>query len=315
MGVPGYIHDGWFVLRLGKMIDQDFFYYLLISPNIQEQFNTLANGAIVKNIKSDLVKKATFPLPAISEQKEIVKKLDKLFAEIDKAKQIAQTNLENTSEAMQQYTNQFFSSNNPNNEEYCLRDLCETITSSKRVMKHEYVTAGIPFYRSKEIIRKQKNLPLDNILFIDNKTYIKYKKEFGAPEENDVLITAVGTIGVPYIVKKEEFYFKDGNLLWIRKPKKNISTKFLIYYFTSPSFKVFLSNLAKGASQAALTIEKLSEIQLSIPSLKEQQKIVTKLDKLSAETKKMEEIYKKKIEDLEELKKSLLKQAFEGKLV
>jgi type I restriction enzyme, S subunit len=68
MKTDGYIHDGWFVLRLGERIDPEFFYYLLSSSYVQGQFHSLAAGAIVKNISGDLVKKAVLPIPPLSQQ-------------------------------------------------------------------------------------------------------------------------------------------------------------------------------------------------------------------------------------------------------
>jgi len=76
MKTQGYIHDGWFVFRLPDNIDSEFFWYLLVSPNIKEQFQGLASGAIVKNISGDLVKKTILHIPSIVIQKEIVKELD-----------------------------------------------------------------------------------------------------------------------------------------------------------------------------------------------------------------------------------------------
>lgn len=74
MKTDGYIHDGWFVLRLGEGIDAEFFYYLLSSSHVQGQFHTLAAGAIVKNISGDLVKKAVLPIPPLSQQKELAER-------------------------------------------------------------------------------------------------------------------------------------------------------------------------------------------------------------------------------------------------
>jgi len=82
MKTQGYIHDGWFVLRLPDEINSEFFWYLLASPNTMEQFEYLAAGAIVKNISGDLVKKAILPIPPIGEQASIVEKLDSLSAQI-----------------------------------------------------------------------------------------------------------------------------------------------------------------------------------------------------------------------------------------
>ena len=77
MRINGYIHDGWFVLRLNKDIDSEYFYYLLTSPYVQSQFQSLAAGAVVKNISGDLVKKTVLPIPSLTEQK----KLAEIFSE------------------------------------------------------------------------------------------------------------------------------------------------------------------------------------------------------------------------------------------
>ncbi len=71
MDIDGCIHDGWFALRLNENIDAEYYYYLLASPYVQNQFHTLAAGAVVKNISSDLVKRAVLPMPPLERQIEI----------------------------------------------------------------------------------------------------------------------------------------------------------------------------------------------------------------------------------------------------
>ena len=126
-------------------------------------------------------------------------------------------------------------------------------------------------------------------------------------------MTAVGTIGEIYVVKNdEEFYFKDGNILWF-KNFNSVDPYFL--KFVLMSFVEQINKLSKGSAYSALTIEKIEKHRIFLPkSLSEQKAIVAKLDALSAETKKLENIYKQKLADLEELKKSILKKAFTGKL-
>ena len=90
MKTEGYIHDGWFVLRLPQNINTEFFWYLLASPYTMNQFTALSTGAIVKNISGDLVKKTILPIPALAEQQAIVHKLDTLSAEAKKLEAIYQ---------------------------------------------------------------------------------------------------------------------------------------------------------------------------------------------------------------------------------
>lgn len=84
MAIEGFIHDGWFVLRLPSCIKSDFFYYLLSSSEVQNQFNNLAVGGVVKNIRSELVKQAIIKLPPSEEQTEIVHRVEQFFAFADK---------------------------------------------------------------------------------------------------------------------------------------------------------------------------------------------------------------------------------------
>lgn len=83
MKIQGYIHDGWFVLRLPKSINPDYFWYLLTSQFVNSQFKRLAAGAIVQNISGDLVKQALLPIPSIENQLAIVERLDLLSKQTD----------------------------------------------------------------------------------------------------------------------------------------------------------------------------------------------------------------------------------------
>jgi len=82
------------------------------------------------------------------------------------------------------------------------------ISSSKRIYAADYVDDGVPFYRSKEIIEKAHNVAVSTRLFITREKFEEMKLKSGAPSEGDILLTSVGTLGVPYQVKAETFYFK-----------------------------------------------------------------------------------------------------------
>ena len=93
MATSGYVHDGWFVLRLKDDIETNFFYYLLTSDVVQSQFRALAAGSVVKNISSSLVKKAVLPIPPISQQHNIVENIERLSVETQRLEAICQQKL------------------------------------------------------------------------------------------------------------------------------------------------------------------------------------------------------------------------------
>lgn len=291
-------------------LDNIFLYYFLES-NIK-LLNDLGTGATFKELSTKALGSVKIPIPPLEEQKQIVAILDKAFAAIDQAKTNIKKNIENAKELFQSKLNDIFSQKGDGWEEKTLGEL-GTLTSSKRIYKKEYVTEGIPFYRSKEIkeLAHKRDITLE--LFITKERYKEIKTRFGIPQEGDILLTAVGTIGEMYVVKKNEsdFYFKDGNIMWL----KNFTT--LNSYYLKYALLCFVEQLkamSQGSAYSALTIEKLKKYSISVPSITEQEKVVKELDNLLNYKREVEKIYDEKMESLEELKKSVLQKAFSGEL-
>ena len=185
-------------------------------------------------------------------------------------------------------------------------DYCE-ITSSKRIFFSDYVPAGVPFYRSKEIIQKHRLQEINEPLYITQRKYDDILEKFGVPESGDMLLTSVGTIGTPYIVKDNDyFYFKDGNLTWFRKFTDKLLSKFLYYWIQSHDGEGALYSLTIGSSQKALTIVALKGLEIPLPPLPIQRRIA---DILSAYDDLIEN-NQKQIKLLEEAAMRLYKEWF-----
>lgn len=161
-----------------------------------------------------------------------------------------------------------------------LGDVVE-ITSSKRVKRADYVESGVPFFRSKEVIERSKGNAISTELFITEQQFQLISSKFGAPVEGDILLTSVGTIGVPYQVKSEDrFYFKDGNLTWFRNFEESVAPRFLYYWLTSPIAKRRFDEVTIGSTQKALTIVALKSIEIELPPIEIQNSIVEIVDYL-----------------------------------
>ena len=160
-------------------------------------------------------------------------------------------------------------------KKYKIGDLC-SISSSKRIFAKEYQSSGVPFFRGKEIIEKQKGESISTELYISRSRYDEIKIKYGVPKEGDMLLTSVGTLGIPYIVKNENFYFKDGNLTWF-SDFKGLNSKFLYYWFLSPIAKNAIEAKAIGSTQKALTIDALSKFEINIPDIDTQNRIASVL--------------------------------------
>ncbi len=118
---------------------------------------------------------------------------------------------------------------------------------------------------------------VDNELFISEEHFAELSKEYGIPKAGDILITAIGTIGNSYVVRgSDRVYFKDASVLWMKRTA-NVSSEFINMWLKSPSFFDQLDR-GKGATVDTLTIQKLQSVELRLPPLSEQKRIVGILD-------------------------------------
>lgn len=164
---------------------------------------------------------------------------------------------------------------------YKLEDVAD-IGSSKRIKMADYVSEGVPFYRSKEIIEKNKGNEISTELFITEEQFNAIEEKFGAPKELDILLTSVGTLGVPYQVQKDEkFYFKDGNLTWLRNFKDFVNPRYIYFWLTSTIAKRKIDEVTIGSTQQALTIVALKSLTIDLPPLKVQNVVVQHLEALT----------------------------------
>jgi type I restriction enzyme S subunit len=174
----------------------------------------------------------------------------------------------------------------------------------KRILKEQTSTSGdIPFYKI-GTFGKSPNA------FISKELYNEYRNKYSFPKKGDILISASGTIGRRVIYDGKPAFFQDSNIVWIDNNEKQVLNDYLYSFYGFCDWQP-----SKGATIARLYNSNLKQIKISFPkTIVEQKKIVQKIDALSAETRKMEAIYRKKIADLEELKKSVLQKAFTGEL-
>lgn len=177
------------------------------------------------------------------------------------------------------------------------------LTSSKRVYLSDYTNTGIPFYRGKEITELKQGIEPSDILYISESSYMKFKETYGIPLIDDILMTAVGTLGnVLRINTDKPFYFKDGNLIWFRNIKEYSS--FLEVLLHVNRKEVEKSSI--GSTQRALTMVELRKLVFSFPPYPEQQKIASFF---TAIDQRISQLKRKKIL-LEQYKKGLMQKIF-----
>ncbi|KKP67081.1 MAG: Restriction modification system DNA specificity domain protein [Candidatus Roizmanbacteria bacterium GW2011_GWA2_35_19] len=305
----------YFVTFDNKKYDLKFLYNLL---------DTLKLPKLAKGVKPGINRNEVYSIevktPTLSEQHRIIKKLDKVFGEIEKAKESTERNLQNSKDLFESYLQNIFEKSNDEWQEKKLGDknLLQIIDGDRGKnypKKSDFLKEGYCLFLNTKNVRPN-GFDFKTTMFITKKKDDALGN--GKLQRNDVLLTTRGTIG-NIAVYGEDVPFKNirinSGMLIFRPNTKLITPGYLYTIFQSGIMKFQIKKYVSGAAQPQLPIKTL--VNFSIPvlkSLSEQKSIVKKLDELSEKTKRLEEIYKQKLADLEELKKSILKQAFEGKL-
>lgn len=182
-----------------------------------------------------------------------------------------------------------------------------TVTSSKRFHVSERTKDGVPFYCSKEIIKKVNGEKITECDYISEDAYNRVKEEYGVPLTGDLLITTRGTYGIPYIYKEyDKFYFADGNLTWLKDFDDKLDAEYLYYWINSYEGQKKIDAIAKGTAQKAVPIALLKEIEIVIPENPIQKKVVVILKNYD----QLIENNKKQIKLLEEAAQRLYKEWF-----
>jgi type I restriction enzyme S subunit len=133
------------------------------------------------------------------------------------------------------------------------------------------------------------------------------------PIKGDVLYTVTGSYGIPVLIE-DNFQFCFQRHIGLIRPNKYLESKLLYYWLLSPQAISQADEKATGTAQKTVSLKSLRNFRFPNIPHKIQQTIVRKLDDLYTEMLKLDSLYKYKIENLEELKLSILQKAFTGDL-
>lgn len=298
-------------IRNNKELDFNFlhrFLYFQYISGITETMQRRSTG--IRNLQLKEYKQIQIPLPPLPEQKRIVKILDETFEKLEKVKQNTEQNLKNSQEIFDSYLKDVFEKGGEDWEVKKLKEVCEKITDGTH-QTPKYFDSGYIFLSSRNV--KSKKINWENIKYIDSKQHFEMQRRV-SPQKGDILLAKNGTTGVAAMVDKDVEFDIYVSLAHLRSLGK-VSPEFLLYFINSFAAKKQFNKRLKGSGVPNLHLEEIREVVINFPkSIKEQKKIVEKLDKLSEQAKKLEKIYQRKIDNIKELKKSILQKAFEREL-
>ena len=283
-----------------------YLFHLMTSEDYKDFIGALSDGANINNLTFDKLRR--FPVPPLAEQQRIVGLLDEAFEGLATAKANAEKNLQNARALFESHLQSVL--RNKKWKWKTLGDLCDDVEYGSSAKSK--ADGGVPVLRMGNI--QDGRLDWENLVYTDDKAEIKKY----LLKHNDVLFNRTNSpelVGKTAIYKSEMPAIFAGYLIRIHRKEELLDADYLTYFLNSQiAFDYGKTVVISSVNQANINGTKLKSYPIPAPSLTEQKAIVVKLNALSEETQRLARLYERKLAALEALKKSLLHQAFTGKL-
>ena len=280
------------------------FYFLQANVDL---LNDLGSGATFKELSGGKLKEVKMPLAPLIEQQRIVAILDQTFEGIAKARANAEQNLQNARALFESHLQSVFIKRGEGWVETTLGEICDIIgggTPSKAIASY---FKGDIFWAT---VRDMKCELLEDTEFKITTEAVKNSSTNIIPKENVVIATRVG-LGKVCLLKNDTAVNQDLRGI-VPKKLNTVNVNFLFYWFKSNSQKII--DEGTGATVQGVKLPFIKSLTINLPQFSEQAKISENLINFTKETQCLETLYLRKIALLDELKKSLLQQAFADEL-
>lgn len=291
-----------------KEIDHKFLYYYLSS--IVDLLNDLGTGATFKELSGGKLKEVAIPVPPLAEQQRIVGLLNEAFEGLATAKANAEKNLQNARALFESHLQAVFTQRGEGWVE-------TTIGAEIKFIDYRGKTpvktlSGVRLITAKNV--KMGYLQETPMEFIATASYKGWMTR-GIPKKGDVLFTTEAPLANVAQLDTDERVAFAQRIIIMQPNAARLDSTFLKYLLLSQPVQQRIRTKGTGATVQGIKASLLKLIEISFPkSLATQQEIVSKLDDVREETQRLARLYERKLAALEELKKSLLHQAFSGDL-
>lgn len=269
---PIFVCDA-FSIQGNETLKTKYVYYIL--TNIQEKIYSTKKGGGVPHVHISSIDKFEIPVPPLPVQEEIVRILD-AFTELQAE---LQAELQKRKQQYNYYLDNLLNFNNINRGGYQaevrwmkLKDIGK-VCMCKRILKSQTSSSGdVPFF-------KIGTFGGNADAYISQALFNEYKAKYSYPQKGEVLISAAGTIGRTIVFDGTPSYFQDSNIVWLKHDESIVLNSYLRYCYALNPWVV-----STGGTIARLYNDNILEATIPVPSLANQQRIVSILDRFDTLT-------------------------------
>ncbi|MCW3464235.1 restriction endonuclease subunit S [Chitinophaga nivalis] len=318
--------DAWLNQHIFKVVpnegvDKLYLYYLL--EEIVHVLYTQAHGSGMVHVTKGKFEGTHIPLPSLSIQQAVVSKIEELFSELDKgieSLRAAQQQLKVYRQSILKWAFEGKLTNDrveegsvPNGwRKLSLKELTIVISDGDHQPPPKS-KSGIPFITISNVDKHSNKINFSETFFVSNE-YYETLKEHRKPAKGDILYTVTGSFGIPILIDYDkEFCFQ--RHIGLIRPKDSANQKWLYYVLQSPEIWDQAKATATGTAQKTVSLNSIRNFQVPFCSIEEQYRIVQAIESRLSVADKLEETITQSLQQAESLKQSILKKAFEGKLI
>ena len=314
--MPATLNAGVFnvLIKDKNVVDEKYLFQYLKAPFLMDYVAQKATGGTIKHLNQNILVDFPVTLPELAEQA----KIGTYFANLDTLITLHQRKCDTLQKLKKSMLQKMFPKNDSLYPEIRFEGFTDAweqrklgdmmnVTSVKRIHQSDWTSSGVRFLRARDIVALYKNEEPSDYLYISEEKYNEYSSLSGKVKVGDLLVTGVGTIGVPMLINDgNPLYFKDGNVIWFQNENK-INGDFFYYSFIGNAIQSFIQESAGTGTVGTYTIDSGKKTPISLPTNEsEQQKIgnyFRNLDHLIT-------LHQRKLETLKKLKKSMLQKMF-----
>lgn len=303
-------------------------YLLYFLRSIENELDNLGTGTTFKAISAGTLRNLEIPLPPLPEQHRIVEKIEELFSELDNGIENLKKSKAQIKTYRQAVLKSAFEGKLTQDKRTKIKDKSgdgelpegwefETVNDiSEKIVDCLHSTPKFKEsgkYCVDTTCIKNGQILFDKIRFVSEETYNDRIRRL-KPKQGDILFAREGTVGTALIVPRE-IELCLGQRMMMFRPRKDILSKYFMYSLQSPQFVKQYKPLIGGTTAPHLNIRDIKKFQIPVCSTQQQTQIVEEIERRFSVADKMEVAIDESLKKSEALRQSILKQAFEGKLV
>ena len=292
-------------------IDSKYIMHLINSVYFRSEIKKYESGTTRKRISRKNLARIEFDVPPLPEQQRIVTRIEELFSELDKAVETLQTTKQQLAVYRQAV---LYSAFIGLTQSVPMGDIASMTDPQPSHRTPPEVFGGIPYIGVGDIDYTKKKIKLDDARKVSPSVLEEHLARYTL-KDGDFIMGKIGTIGKPYKVHPPQNFALSANVILIQPDNKKVDPSFLFWQFSSPIVTKQLTDGATATSQPAFGITKARLLSTRLCDIAQQKQIVREIESRLFVCDSIEQTVDTALAQADAMRQSILKQAFEGRLI